>query len=118
MEAVRAAVVADVIVVSVHAAGDLPLGLYVWIDVWLPRRLSRAGALAALIGVAEPADPHSVRTHEYLQAVARKGQLDYIPQERKRPVASPDSPMGMPILPPRQSAPAGEAHPARPAPGR
>ena len=95
LDAVRAAVVADVIVVSVYAASELPLGLYVWIDVWLPRRLSRAGALAALIGVAEPADSHSVRTQEYLQAVARKGQLDYIPQERKRPVAFPVSPMDL-----------------------
>jgi hypothetical protein len=46
-----------------------------------------------LIGAAAPADPQSVRTHEYLQAVARKGQLDYIPQERKRPVALPLSPI-------------------------
>ncbi len=34
LDAVRAAVVADVILVSVYAAGELPLGLYLWIDVW------------------------------------------------------------------------------------
>jgi hypothetical protein len=71
--------------ISVYAADELPLQLYVWIDAWLPRRLSRAGALTAVIGVAEPLDSQSVRTHEYLQAVARRAQLDFIPQERKRP---------------------------------
>lgn len=86
LEAVRAALVADVIVVSVYAADQLPLDLYVWIDVWLPRRLSRPGALAALIGVAESPDSQNVRTREYLQAVARRGQLDFIPQERERAV--------------------------------
>jgi hypothetical protein len=85
LEAVRAALAADVIVVSIHAADELPLDFYAWIDVWLPRRRSRAGALAALIGVAEPLDSRSVRTREYLQAVARRCNLDFIPQERRRP---------------------------------
>jgi hypothetical protein len=89
LDAVHAAVAADVIVVSVYAADELPLEIYVWIDLWLPRRRWRAGALAALVGVAEPLDAPSVRTHEYLQAVARKGQLDFIPQESKRPVTYP-----------------------------
>ena len=79
LEAVRAALVADVIVVSVYAADELPLGLYVWIDAWLPRRSSREGALTALIGVDESQAPPSIRTREYLQAVARKARLDFIP---------------------------------------
>lgn len=79
LEAVRAAQVADVIVVSLYAADELPLGLYVWIDAWLPRRSSRVGALTALIGVDQSQDPPSIRTREYLQAVARKAQLDFIP---------------------------------------
>jgi len=91
LEAVRAAVAADVIVISVYAADELPLELCVWIEAWLPRRLSRVGALAALIGVADPLDSPSVRTLEYLQSVARKADLDFIPQERKRPVTSPVS---------------------------
>jgi hypothetical protein len=93
LEAVRAALVADVIVVSVYAADALPLDLYVWFEAWLPRRLSRGGALTALIGVAEPPDSQLVRTLEYLQAVARKAQLDFIPQQRKRPIASTASSM-------------------------
>jgi hypothetical protein len=85
LDAVHAALMADVIMVSVYAADELPLDVYVWIQAWLPRRHSRAGALTALIGVAEPPDSQFVRTVEYLQAVASKAQLDFIPQERKRP---------------------------------
>jgi len=79
LEAVRAALVADVIVISVYAAEELPLGLYVWIDAWLPRRTSREGALTALIGADEPQDLRSFCTRDYLHAVARKAQLDFIP---------------------------------------
>ena len=85
MEAVGAVLVADVIVVSIHAADELPLGLYVWIDAWLPRRASREGALTALIGADEPQYPQSSRTRDYLQAVARKAQLDFIPLFESRP---------------------------------
>ena len=88
LDAVRAAVAADVIMISVYAADELPLDLYVWIEAWLPRRLSRRGALAALVGVAQPLDSPSVRTLEWLQALARKAQLDFIPQQRERPAAS------------------------------
>ena len=95
LDAVRAAVAADVIMISVYAADELPLDLYVWIDAWLPRRLSRRGALAALVGVAQPLDSPSVRTLEYLQALARKAQLDFIPQQRERPAASVVSSMDL-----------------------
>jgi hypothetical protein len=91
LDAVRAALVADLIVVSIYAANELPNDLYVWIEAWLLRRLSRVGALAALIGVAEAFDSGSLRTLEYLQAVARKAQLDFFPHECKRPVVPPAS---------------------------
>jgi hypothetical protein len=90
-DAVRAALTADVIVVSVYAADRLPPNLYVWFEAWLPLRPSRAGALTAMIGVTELLDSQSVRTFEYLYALARKGQLDFIPQERQRPIAFPTS---------------------------
>ena len=88
-EAVRSALLADVIVVSVYAADELPLNLYVWVAAWLPRRASRVGAMAALVGVAEPQDAHTVRTIEYLQAVARRAQLEFVPQARRRTSVSP-----------------------------
>jgi hypothetical protein len=89
LHAVQAALVADVILVSVHAADELPRDLCVWIDAWLPLRPPRVGALTALIGVAQPLEPQSVRTLDYLQAVARKAQLDFIPQHCQRPVPTP-----------------------------
>jgi hypothetical protein len=70
MDAVRAALMADVIVVSVYAADELPLDLYVWVTAWLPRRPSRVGALTALIGVAEKIDSQFMSTHGYLKALA------------------------------------------------
>jgi hypothetical protein len=97
LEAVHAALAADVIVVSVYAADELPLDLYVWINAWLPRRLSRVGALAALIGVVEAPSPQAIRTQEYLQAVARRGQLDFLPHERKLP-AEPGASLTQPVF--------------------
>jgi hypothetical protein len=88
LEAVCAALVADVIVVSVYAADELPLDLYAWFEAWLPRRPPRVGALTALVGVTEPLNSQSVRTLDYLQAVARKAQLDFLPHKRNRPAAS------------------------------
>jgi hypothetical protein len=113
MEAIRAALMADVIVVSVYAADELPLELYAWIDVWLPRRLSRPGALAGLVGVADPLDAQSVRTREYLHAVARKARMDFIPQERQRPAASPATSVG-PIA--ERAGTAGQVFKERPRP--
>ncbi|HTA29665.1 MAG TPA: hypothetical protein VK731_04240 [Candidatus Cybelea sp.] len=88
LKAVRAALEADVIVVSLYAADELPLDLYVWVQVWLPRRFWRAGILTALIGVAESPDAQSDRTLQYLQAVASKAQLDFVTEKRKRPFAT------------------------------
>ena len=82
-EAVGAARLADVIVISVYAAEELPANLYVWIDAWLPRRRARAGALTALIGVPEERISQLPPTIEYLQAIARKAQLDFIPQAQR-----------------------------------
>ena len=86
LNAVQTALRADVIIVSVHAADELPAELYAWIEAWLPRRLSRMGALAALIGVAGRVDHEAARTQEYLKTVACRGQLDFVPRERMVPV--------------------------------
>ena len=88
-DAVRDAIAADVIVVSIHAADGLPAELCAWLEAWLPHRSSRVGALTALIGVTELLDSQSNRPLQYLQAVASKGRMDFIPQERQRPVVSP-----------------------------
>ena len=85
LDAVQAAAEADVLVVSVRDAGELPISLYVWIDAWLPSRARRAGALVALIGVPPQPDTQSGQAHQYLESVARKAGLDFLPHERKLP---------------------------------
>ncbi len=86
--AVQAATEADVLVVSVRDAGELPINLCVWIDAWMPRRAGRAGALVALIGVCPQPNVQSGRVHAYLEAVARRVGLDFLPRERKLPEQS------------------------------
>ena len=86
-DSVRAAAAADVLVVSVRDTGELPVHLYVWIDAWMPRRAGRTGALVALIGVLPQPNAQAGGAHGYLEAVARKAGLDFLPRERKLPEA-------------------------------
>ena len=79
-DAVQAAAEADVLVISVRDAEELPPCLYVWIDGWMPRR---AGALVALIGVPAQPDKQCDHASQYLKAVARRTGLDFLPRERK-----------------------------------
>jgi hypothetical protein len=87
LDAASAAAAADVIVVSVYAAHELPHPLRIWFQAWLSRRLPRAGALAALIGSEEALDA-KVHTLDYLQSVARMAHLDFIPREHRCSPAS------------------------------
>jgi hypothetical protein len=87
-DAVRAAAVADMLVISVRDAGDMPLLLPTWVDDWLPLRAGRAGALVALIGVPARPDAQAGRIHTYLEAIARQAGLDFLPRERRLPEES------------------------------
>jgi hypothetical protein len=85
LDSVQVAAEADVLIVSVRDAGELPISLYVWMDALLPSRARRAGALVALIGVPPQPDTQSGKAHQYLESVARKAGLDFLPHERKLP---------------------------------
>jgi hypothetical protein len=76
---------ADVVVVSVRGAGELPLVLLNWIEAWVPRRAGRIGALVALIGLPPHPDAQAQNTRQYFEAVARQGGLDFLPRERRLP---------------------------------
>lgn len=93
--AVSTAMRADVIVVAIHAARDLPLPFYVWVEAWLPHRLQAMGSLLALIDMPDRADLQSDRARDYLRSIARQGRLDFLVEERKLPPepaeASPES---------------------------
>lgn len=107
LNAVSAAAAADLIVVAAYAADELPLNLYVWIEMWLPRRFSRMGALAVLIGSDEPSDSAREKTLEYFKAVARMGRLEFIPQICALPVfpdRNPNLLIPLPSASPQSSA--------------
>jgi hypothetical protein len=85
VDSVRVAAAADVLIISVRDAGELPISLYGWFDALTPRRGRRAGALVALIGVPPEPDAQSGHAHAYLETIARKVGLDFLPHERKLP---------------------------------
>jgi len=86
--AVEAAARADVVVISVRGAGELPLILRGWIDFWVAKRAGRTGALVALIGLPSQTDAQSHHTLQYFEAVARQAGMDFLPHERKLPEKS------------------------------
>ena len=88
MNAVLTVMRADVILISIHDAKELPVNLCVWIDAWLPRRRLPTGALIALVSVPGQSDVQTDHTRDYLRAVAHKGQLDFLLRERRLPVTS------------------------------
>jgi hypothetical protein len=93
-QAVQSAVEADLIVVSVRVPGELPAGLCVWIDFWLPRRPQGSGALMALIGGQEEPCFDSAPARDYLRAVARRAHLDYLEHESPLPTIGPSALVG------------------------
>jgi hypothetical protein len=87
-DAVLTTMLADVILISIYDAKELPVDLCVWIDTWLPRRSLATGALIALISVPGESSAQLEHARSYLRAVAHKSRLDFLLRERKLPVAS------------------------------
>lgn len=81
-EAVRAAVDADILVLSAHARPELPINVHVWIDAWLPRRGVSEGVLVALLTVHEH-DVEQSHARDYLHGAATRAGIDFLVQERK-----------------------------------
>ena len=87
-DAVLATTQADVIIVSVYDADELPFALCVWTSIWLPRRAPSAGALVALISLPEQPNAQTFRAQNYLRAVARTARMDFLLRERMLAVTS------------------------------
>jgi hypothetical protein len=87
-DAVLMTMVADVILVSIYDAEELPKDFRVWMDAWLARRYLPAGALIALISVRGEKSAQTNPARDCLRAVARKGRLDFLLRERRLPVTS------------------------------
>ncbi|MGO9587545.1 MAG: hypothetical protein ACLP2Y_15245 [Limisphaerales bacterium] len=87
-DAVSTTMQADVILISIYDAKELPIELAGWIGAWLPRRSLPTGALIALISVPGQTSAQLDHARGYLRTVARKGRLDFLLRERRLPVAS------------------------------
>jgi hypothetical protein len=87
-DAILMTMVADVILVSIYDAEELPKDFRAWMDAWLARRYQPTGALIALISVPGELSAQTKPARDYLRAVARKGRLDFLLRERRLPVTS------------------------------
>jgi hypothetical protein len=92
-KAIEAAIRADVMIVSVHAAETIPVVLSRWFEEWLAQRAqqerAKTGALIALIAARQPAAPQLASTRECLRGIADRGHLDFLPHDIQ---AFPDGP--------------------------
>ena len=88
MDAILMTLVADVIMVSIYDAKELPIELCGWINAWLPYRSLPTGALIALINVPGQTGAQTNHARDYLRAVARESRLDFLSRERRLPMAS------------------------------
>lgn len=78
--AVEAAVRADVLLFSVHAADRWPPHVQSWIEAWKDKREQRCrSALVALIGGADQLTCQLSPAHALLQRVACQAGMDFVP---------------------------------------
>ena len=77
------------------------------------------GALVALVGLTEQSGSRSDRTRQDLQAVARKGGLDFLIEERNLAATSPAVSPGLVIkeIPPANEVPYADLYLAPGTPG-
>jgi len=76
-QAASAALAADLILVSVRKPEDLPLEVKAWFERWLSDREPAEGALVVL--QTEKETPQQPGRDPYLQLVALRAKLDYLP---------------------------------------
>jgi len=76
-EAAEIAVRADLIVVSIPRAQDLPLEVKAWFERWLPARESTEGAFVLLQTSEEPPGLQNSQS-SYLYLLAQRANLDYL----------------------------------------
>jgi hypothetical protein len=75
-EAAEIAAQADLIIVSIQPAQDLPLEVKAWFERWLPHRQSSEGALVLLQSSENPNSTLSQSSYLYL--LAQRANLDYL----------------------------------------
>ena len=79
--AVEAAVGADLILFSVHAAQHLPAGVEAWVAAWETARLPRQSALVALFAHAGEPVAQLYPVHSRLHRAAKAAAMDFLPHQ-------------------------------------
>ncbi len=82
-KAVCAAARADVIILSLRDAEELPLNLQGWIGAWLPRRDLPVGTVIALIELDGERQASSAHIRGELEAIASQARMDLVLEERR-----------------------------------
>jgi hypothetical protein len=86
-EAAERAAQANVVLVSVSRAQDLPLEVKAWFERWLCERKTSEGALVLLQG-SEPEPAFAISQSSYLYLVAQRANLEFISLSNATPSAS------------------------------
>ena len=82
--AARAAIKADVVIVSVLGHTDLPSTIRAWLDMWVWLLDKENPALVALFGSSTP--PNTASIHAYLSAIARSAGIEFFTYKITPPV--------------------------------
>jgi hypothetical protein len=112
-EAAQIASQADLIIVAIQRAQDLPLEVKAWFERWLPNRESTEGALVLLQTSEEPPSPTISQT-SYLYLLAQRANLDYLSLSNAAPsspadgISDPNGPLKGTPLPIRSGEDQGE----------
>ena len=104
-EAADLAARADVVLVSVPCAEDLPLEVKAWFERWLRRRETSEGALV-LLQSSEQAPALAISQSSYLYLLAQRANLEFISLSNASPSGSADRISTNPMLvnPPRMNS--------------
>ena len=86
-EAAQIASQADLIIVSIQRAQDLPLEVKAWFERWLPARESTEGALVLLQTSEVAPSPQNLQC-SYLYLLAQRANLDYLSLSNASPSIS------------------------------
>ena len=78
-QAADAAARAGLILFSTHAGAGLPAHVRDWIERWASRKSTQPSALAALIGMVGDAQQGLTPIHYFLQGVALRARMDFMP---------------------------------------
>jgi hypothetical protein len=112
-EAADLAARADVVLVSVPSAQDLPLEVKAWFERWVPGREKSEGALV-LLQSSEPAPAFAISQSSYLYLLAQRANLEFISLSNASPSASADRISANPMLvPPRMNSSRNSHHHSR-----